>query len=93
MDEKTTTSARDLIRGAYDDTPNPMTPRVVRYGWSGDYAFEISQGEGFLGEPIFGVTVVHAAQGKQHALSKLCYSEPFARAYARGLRDLPAEES
>jgi hypothetical protein len=35
-----------------------MTPDAYEYGWIGDdYMYELSEGKGLVGEPIFGVSV------------------------------------
>lgn len=37
---------------------NIMTPDPIRFGQSGKFFYEISQGEGFDNEDIFGVTIL-----------------------------------
>lgn len=63
---------------------NLMTPDVIRYGVSGPYAYELSEGEGFSREPIYGVTVLLRGSGeRRNDLSKCVYSLAGAEAYIR----------
>lgn len=39
-------------------SPNFMTPEVLSYKESKDYWVEVSKGEGFDHQPIYGVTVI-----------------------------------
>jgi hypothetical protein len=41
------------------DQPNFMTPKILERGRSGDWAYEISEGKGFTGDTIYGVTFLH----------------------------------
>lgn len=44
---------------AYTYFPNTnfMTPNILRVGFRGRYAYELSEGEGFDRRPIFGVSL------------------------------------
>lgn len=43
---------------------NVMTPDVIAHGFIGtQWVFEITQGTGFVGEPMFGVTVIDQETG------------------------------
>ena len=55
---------------------NFMTPRVVSYYRCGKYAVELSAGEGFKHEPIWGVTVKTAGVTieTEYELSKMFHS-------------------
>lgn len=59
-------SARKVFRIAYPaDHVNFMTPEPLEFGFLDPITvFEISRGTGFDHEPIFGVTIVHYADGK-----------------------------
>jgi len=44
--------------------PNFMTPNVLAHGFIGTgWVYEISEGTGLVGEPIFGVTVIDKETG------------------------------
>lgn len=49
---------RATFREFFNGKGNFMTPQTVRYGRSGHYIYELSKGEGFKGETIYGVTVL-----------------------------------
>lgn len=51
-------TAKDVIRKQYGDDKNFMTPKVLRCGFCGDFAYELSKGKGFSGDTIYGVSVV-----------------------------------
>lgn len=54
---------------------NIMTPEILRYGVSGNYAYELSEGTDFKREPIFGVTVLTRRFGEhRNELCKMFYS-------------------
>lgn len=55
--------ARELFQKVYNGQANFMTPDVLRYGVTSGYAWEISEGTGIGGEPIFGLTVVNVMLG------------------------------
>ncbi len=74
-------SAASLFRGR-----NFMTPSVLRYGWKGNFAFELSQGEGFKREAIFGVTVKTADGESDYDKSAMFYSRDEAEAHIASLR-------
>lgn len=81
----TTAQARAIFRDAYHGATNLMTPDVIRFGWTGDFAFEISKGD-FMHQPLFAVTVIHATEGKQPDLSRSFGSDlDAAVAYATNL--------
>lgn len=50
----------EVIRREYGTCTNFMTPAPLRYGWAipDRVAYELSEGEGFSREPIYGVTFV-----------------------------------
>ncbi len=57
-------TAREMVRAAYGDSKNILTPKLVKYGKIGkDRAFELSMGEGFKGETVYGLTVVKNVSG------------------------------
>lgn len=59
-----TMTAREMVKAAYGDSKNFMTPNVVKYGkLDKDTAFELSSGRGFKGETIYGLTVVKNISG------------------------------
>lgn len=58
---RTSVSAHTVFRKRYKGEPNLMTPHIVRYGWAGNLAYEVSTGDG-LGRdraPIWGVTFLN----------------------------------
>ena len=36
---------------------NPLTPNIIEYGQTDNYIYELSQGRGFDGPEMYGVTV------------------------------------
>ena len=64
---------------------NFMTPTVTGYGsrQAGRYLYEISQGRGFKGERIYGVTVLERQNDdnyeSNHDLSQCCHSKEEVR--------------
>ena len=54
MIKTTSKEFKSVVKGE-----NFMTPMVMSYWISGDYIAELSQGDGFDGSGIFGVTVVN----------------------------------
>jgi hypothetical protein len=51
-------TAQQAINKAYNNQNNFMTPYVIEYGITGDYAYELASGAGFSGNTIYGVSVV-----------------------------------
>ena len=65
---------------------NFMTPNFERYVRAGKYVCEITSGNGFDGDPIFGVTVVNTdTQTHNTKLSKMVSSMQGAEDYIKGL--------
>ena len=67
--------------------PNFMTPHIIERGRSGDWAWELSEGEGMEREPIFGCTFLlwDGERWQDPPESALKFSEPEARAYIEGV--------
>ena len=58
--------ARRLIKREFgEESRNFMTPRILGYGWIKDQeiAYELSEGEGFNHDRIFGVSVARLKPG------------------------------
>jgi len=47
----------------YNGQTNFMTPDVIRCGKAGTLFYELSSGDGFNGETIYGVTVLECLNG------------------------------
>ena len=56
----TTLSAQNVITREYGRSKNFMTPRVLEVGWIHNRrrAYELSKGEGFSHNTIYGVSIV-----------------------------------
>jgi|HubBroStandDraft_5_1064220.scaffolds.fasta_scaffold357586_2 hypothetical protein len=77
---------RSIVKGK-----NVMTPAVLRYGETPTKVFELSEGTGFEGEPIFGLTVIDwgtdpADRKRNDELSDCFSSREFAEAVIAGLK-------
>lgn len=84
--DNTSAMFRSVVKGS-----NFMTPDVLRYGFTGKYVYELSEGRGMDNQPIFGLTVVDWAvrpSERKHnrELSQLFYSREFAEAVAADLK-------
>lgn len=81
------TTTQELFKQAVKGK-NVMTPDVIRYGQTGKHVFELSEGTGFDGQPIYGVTVVNIEGEPKHDTNKseMFYSREFAEAYIGDLR-------
>ena len=81
-----TMTARECVRKAYNGHANLMTPHAIAFGFSGPFAWEVSEGEDFEHASIYGVSVV-TRKGEQtdrtYALSKLFWNRAEALRYAR----------
>lgn len=53
----------------FNGQPNFMTPSVIRRGNKGNYGYELSTGEGFGGDSVYGVTVIKLCPLEKTALS------------------------
>ena len=52
-------TAKQIIKGEYSGSRNFMTPHVIKYGkMCRNIAYELSSGQGFNRETIWGVSVV-----------------------------------
>jgi hypothetical protein len=58
---------------SYFPNTNFMTPYVLRTGFRGRYAYELSEGESFSGEPMYGVSLRLKSTGER-VDGKLCKS-------------------
>jgi hypothetical protein len=82
---------------AYKGARNFMTPDLISYGKSGRFVYELSQGEGFSREPIYGVTVLEITNGamgttvRRHDLSKMFFNIRDALSYAKNLKSSKGE--
>lgn len=73
----------DTFRLAYGNSRNMMTPDVIRYGRKNGFVYEISQGEGFKREPIFGVSVATSEGERDHDKSAMFHSLADANTYVK----------
>ena len=84
-----TPSAMDIIKMAYGQSTNFMTPNIMRYGKiHRNIAYELSSGEGIDRQPIYGVSfaVYIPTQNRAiraHGLSKGGFSLIEAEKYIR----------
>lgn len=68
-------TTREAFHKAYGNSTNFMTPDFKSLERVGKYAVEVSTGQGFTGEKIWGVSIVTLADGKKcQDLSQLCHS-------------------
>ncbi len=85
-------SPREYFRQEYGDSPNFMTPELIRHGSKGRFVYELSQGEGFKHEPIYGVTVLLVNDDDQpermREISQCCHSRREADQLINSLGDL-----
>jgi hypothetical protein len=58
---------RDWARTHY----NFMTPKILKVERVGDFFIELSEGEGFGGESLFGVSVIRYVDGKFTPIHRL----------------------
>ena len=86
--------AQQLIRKEFGNSKNFMTPKILEYGWIVDnrIAYELSTGEGFDHEPIFGVSLVRCMpSGKteriRQPISDVFHSQALARRHIRKLQE------
>ena len=71
-----------VLRTEYGTSPNFMTPKRLRIGWTrkGEEAYELSSGRGFEGETIYGVSLVRVVttpagvKGTERGDGKCCHS-------------------
>lgn len=75
---------QEEIQQLFEETlkgKNIMTPNIIEFGEVGDnynLVYELSEGTGFSGEPVFGVTVLEVLDDgtvkRRSDKSKLCFS-------------------
>lgn len=66
---------------------NVLTPNLLRYGLSGGFAYELTEGTDMDRKPLYGVTVLERGSGfHRHDLSKCFWSLAEADAYIGGLK-------
>lgn len=85
-------TAQEIIRKAYGNSRNFMTPNILGRGLLPGGAYELSTGSGFDHEPIYGVSVVWLNLGgtterAKYPVSQMFYSREDARAHIRRLKD------
>lgn len=83
--------AREILRKAYGNSRNLMTPKILGRGLLPDGAYELSIGSGFDHEPIYGVSVVWlnpdgTTERARPPVSQVFHSREDARDYIRRLR-------
>lgn len=67
----TNSQIKQLFKEVFNGNKNIITPNVLKYGTRGLFAFEISYGDGFDGETIYGVTLINKETRKHnHELSR-----------------------
>lgn len=92
--------ARWIIRAAYNNQPNPLTPDVLNYGMFGKaLAWELSEGTGIDHAPLFAVTVIEDTGDPlrpkyRHDLNRTFPTHADALAYIRdGFRSTAASDT
>jgi hypothetical protein len=83
--------AIEIFNKVFGDRPNFMTPDPLAWGVAGDHAWELTRGS-FLGEPLWGVTVVTYSKEKgghkpNHNLSESFKTANEATSYIKSLED------
>ena len=86
-----TYSAREIIRKAYGDSKNFMTPHVISVGKiNQNTAYELSWGTGFTHSKIYGVSIAKVIKGgkgqRSYDLSKSFDSKSQALNYINSLK-------
>ena len=77
-------SAANLFNAVYNGQSNFLTPTRLRFGWHGDYAYELSTGEGISRRPVYGVTVINSVtRAPEHDFNTLFESQADAEAYIK----------
>lgn len=85
--KKNAITAARIIQTVYNGEKNFMTPNIIRYGWKGEFCYELSKGEGFGGEMMYAVTVV-TIDGKKQPMRSTSFSS-FAVAESHIKKGLP----
>jgi hypothetical protein len=87
-------NARNIIKKAYGNSKNFMTPKLIRYGKiNSRLAYELSYGDGIIENTvIFGVSVASMDPEEKNAkmefeLSKCYHSIQEAEHYIKDLKD------
>lgn len=82
-----------LFNRVYNGQRNFMTPDVLKRGYRKGLAYELSVGEGFGGERLYGVTVLSPMGKKRHDLNACFDSLEKAEAHIKTLRMAPTNKS
>lgn len=68
--------ADTLFDKAFNGGKNFVTPTVIKRGFAGRFAYELSTGTGIYDEPLFGVTLI-PADGSKRERESIDKSEMF----------------
>lgn len=86
MDKSDAQIAEQVFFNVFHGSKNFMTPKIIRYGLSGGYAYELSTGTDMTNEPIYGVTCCNAMLGTREIdKDKMFYTLEEAEAHIRRL--------
>lgn len=90
----------DLFHGWFGGEANFMTPTVINRGKCRQFIYELSEGEGFAHEKIYGVTVLELrskdaseVKAHRHDLSRCCHNRKQAQRYIESLRPQAKHEA
>lgn len=86
MSRRASTVFKSVVAGK-----NVMTPYPLAYGFIGtQWVYEISEGTGFVGEPMFGVSVVDDETGQlNREMSQLFETKQAAHEWVETWREDP----
>lgn len=82
-------SASSILGSVYGESKNFMTPKIMKKGKLGkSSAYELSSGEGFRGNNLFGVSIGYEDNGKYYksSLSRSFSKKSSAERYIKRLK-------
>lgn len=82
-----------LFNRVYKGQPNFLTPKILEYGRSGRYVYELSTGKFMSEARLYGVTVLDTEGNKMHDLNKCFHDLDEAREYIRKLSTIKEAEN